>query len=117
MKKEIFTGTFGGLIGSLCCLGPTILIIAGLGAFFGINGACYTQYRPQFFALGLGFLATATFVYFRRKNSGVCEITPKGKIKFILIAIFSMLVTYTILIIFVIPKLQGAFLPNSCSIL
>jgi len=113
--KGVVTGGAGGVIGALCCLGPTILIIIGIGAFFGINGACYTQYRPQFLILGLGFLATATFIYFRKKSSGTCEITPKGKIKFTGIAIISMLIVYIILILFVVPHIQAAYLPNSCS--
>ncbi len=114
--KGVVTGSTGGVIGALCCLGPTILIIIGIGAFFGISGACYTQYRPQFLILGLGFLATATFIYFRKKNSGTCEITPKGKIKFTAISIVSMLAIYLLLITFVIPRLQEAFLPHACTI-
>lgn len=113
--KSLATGSAGGVIGALCCLGPTILILAGIGAFFGINGACYTQYRVPFLGIGLLFLVGASLIYFRKKKSGTCEITPKGKIKFAAIAIVSMLAVYLLLILFIVPHIQAAFLPHACT--
>lgn len=114
--KSLATGSAGGVIGALCCLGPTILILIGIGAFFGINGACYTQYRVPFLGLGLIFLAGASFIYFRKKNAGTCEITSKDKIRFTGIAIVSMLAIYVFLITYAIPHLQEAFLPHACTV-
>lgn len=114
-KRGVLTGALGGILGSLCCLGPTILILLGVGAFFGISGACYTQYRLPFLSLGFLFVALSSFIYFRKKKSGKCEITPKGKIKFVAISVSIMLVTYMIFIVFIIPKIQAAFLHSSCS--
>ena len=117
MKREILTGSTGGVIGALCCLGPTILILVGVGAFFGITALCYESYRPQFFALGLLFLFTATFIYFKNKKINVCYVTSKGKIKYWAISIVSMIATYAIVIIYIVPYLQTSILGvNSCSV-
>ena len=66
--KGVLTGTGSGIIGALCCLGPTTLIIVGIGAFFGITGACFRQFRPEFLLLGFTFLIMATLIYFRKQS-------------------------------------------------
>ena len=38
IKKSIFSGFLGGVMASMCCLGPTLLVLVGLGALFGISG-------------------------------------------------------------------------------
>jgi hypothetical protein len=117
MRKDIKNGFFSGAVASLCCLGPTLLIMFGIGAVFGITSLCYSQYRPQFFALGLSFLFMATFIYFRNRKINACELNTRKKTEYIAVSIISMLVIYTIFIIFVIPYVQSSILNvNSCSV-
>ncbi len=115
MKTEIKNGLFSGGIASLCCLGPTILVLLGVAAIFGISALCYENYRPQFFLLGLFFLSITTFIYFRKKKIGTCDITSKEKTRYIAISVSFMVITYAILITYVVPYLQSSVLKvNSC---
>ncbi len=104
--KGIFMGLGGGLIGTLCCLGPTVLILLGLAGFFGITGACYHNLRIYFLTAGLIFLGISFFVYLRNKKKGVCRPISRKKIYAIIIAILVFLVVYWLALYHLVPYLQ-----------
>ena len=104
--KGIFMGLGGGLIGTLCCLGPTVLILVGLAGFFGITGACYHNLRIYFLAAGLIFLGISFFIYSSNKKKGICKPTSKKKIYTILIALVFFLVFYWLALYQLVPYLQ-----------
>lgn len=63
-------GIFAGFIASLCCVGPLILIILGVG---GASTALAIGKRsPWFLGLGIAILVGGLFYYFGRKKK-VCE--------------------------------------------
>src|SRR3989338_6829024 len=115
MKTETKNGLLSGGIASLCCLGPTILVLLGAAAIFGITALCYENYRSQFFLLGLLFLSITTFIYFRKKKINACELTSKEKTRYVAISVSFMVITYAILITYIVPYLQSSILKvNSC---
>ena len=115
MKTEIKNGLLSGGIASLCCLGPTFLVLLGAAAIFGISALCYQNYRPQFFLLGLFFLSITTFIYFRKRKINACELTSKEKTRYVAISVSFMIVAYALLITYIVPYLQSSVLNvNSC---
>ena len=60
----------------VCCIGPLLPVLLGLGgatALFGLD-----QYQPWFIALGLLILAAASWFAVRRQNR-CCAVKSKGR--------------------------------------
>lgn len=115
VTKGISNGLIGGAVASLCCLGPTIITIFGIGALLGISGVCYAQYRLQFLLAGLFFIGIGTFLYFK-KGKNKCELQTKRKTAYVGVSLISMSVTYTLIIYFLVPFLQSSINSGFCSI-
>lgn len=72
--KAIGIGIKAGIISSLCCILPLILVILGLvsiGAALRI-----VQYKPYFIGLSIIFL-TGSFILYFKKNKTCCSINKK----------------------------------------
>ena len=53
-NKSVKVGVIAGLLASLCCIGPIIIIFFGLGSFsFALS---LSQYKPYFLILSIIFL-------------------------------------------------------------
>ena len=64
-KESLVPGVVGALIASLCCLGPLVIILLGLGS---ASTAMSLGYRkPYFLLLGVIFFLVG-FYYYQRKN-------------------------------------------------
>ena len=69
-KTPVIIGVVAGFIASLCCLGPVLLVLFGLGSIsFALSIGKYTW---LFLSLGIIFLIAALIVYFTKKKS--CNI-------------------------------------------
>lgn len=92
VKKEkapwIF-GLVGGLIGSLCCVGPLVIFFFGLGS---ISAALSIgKYTPFFITAAVVFIGIAFFIHLKQRNC--CNIDGLKKHKWnILIALVTMFV-------------------------
>lgn len=65
-KQALKFGVGAGLIAVLCCVGPLIPILIGVGgatALFGLD-----QYKPVFIGTGLLLLAVASWYVVRKRN-------------------------------------------------
>ena len=70
-KTPLIMGAIAGLIASLCCLGPILLVLFGLSSIsFALS---IGQYTWLFFSLGTIFFITAFIVYLSKKKS--CSIS------------------------------------------
>jgi len=116
IKKSIISGFLGGFVASMCCLGPTLIVLVGLGAFFGISGLCFADLRIYFIAAGLIVFGIATGLYMTRDKI-VCSLDNKKKTIFVLVSIAVMVITYSLILFFVVPYLQAPISAHStCSI-
>ncbi len=119
MKKSIFKGIFsgavGGAIASLCCIGPLILTLLGLGVLFGLTGICLADFRLLFFGIAFVFILLSGFLHFR-KGPKVCGISFKHKCTFILLALIAMSVVYLLLMWQLMPYLLSLSQAPTCSI-
>jgi mercuric ion transport protein len=70
--KLLETGAVGSAIAaSVCCLGPLLLAVLGLGG--GALFVRFAPYRPLFAVLTLLFLGAAFYLTYRRSPSTECE--------------------------------------------
>lgn len=71
-SKFLKFGVLGGVIASMCCWGPLLLISLGL---IGTSGALSIGYQsPWFFGVGIVFTAIFAGLYIRKKiKSGDCS--------------------------------------------
>lgn len=95
-------GIFSALFASICCIGPLVLILLGLGSL-GI-GAIIGKYHWWFLGAGVLMILIAWRYYFKEKkacNSKACQMENKTKTLVILItatlivAFFIVLNLYT----------------------
>ena len=76
---------------SICCLGPLLLLAAGVGGSSSLGMVTAMEpYRPVFIAITLGLLALVYYKMFWRKTG--CESCNRGqKMLFWVIAVLSLL--------------------------
>jgi hypothetical protein len=67
-------GIGSGIIASLCCLLPIVLIFLGIGSIS--TALSITQYKPYFLFLSLVFMAGFSWVYLKKSNcmDGSCKM-------------------------------------------
>lgn len=95
-KKLLYAGGFAGLIGSLCCLGPVILVMFGLA---GVSTALSIgKFTWLFTTLALIFFGIAVFLYLKKKNccsaQGIRKQWKIMIIAFVILVIFLILLKY-----------------------
>ncbi len=88
-KKGGLTGVFSGLIASLCCITPLVLIFLGIGSIsFAFS---FIGLKLYFLLASLLFLGTSFFLYLRRQK---CGIITGLKSPFILTALVVHLILF-----------------------
>lgn len=107
--KAIAIGLKGGIISSLCCVGPLVLVFLGIGS---VSGAlALTQYRPYFIVLSLAFMAAATWHHMNRScDGGACKL---GKKRFIVTTLAVYAIVLVVLLYAVVPVLAPAVFSSS----
>ncbi|RME52641.1 hypothetical protein D6783_04140 [Candidatus Woesearchaeota archaeon] len=71
MKKEdknlVVAGGVAGVLGALCCVGPVVIVLLGLGSVS--TALTIGRYSWLFTGLALLFFGLAVVLYLRKKNS------------------------------------------------
>lgn len=70
-KATLMGSMVAGLAGSVCCLGPIVLALLGLGGASAL--ASLTAYRPLFMGVTVVLLGTAYYLTYRKKSAGECK--------------------------------------------
>lgn len=70
-KEAIKVGFLPGLIGTLCCLGPLILIMMGL--ISASTALSFIAYKWWFFTLSIILLVGTLWFYIKRRRQMVCN--------------------------------------------
>lgn len=95
-KKLLYAGGIGGVIASLCCLGPVILVMFGLA---GVSTALSIgKFTWLFTTLALIFFGVATLLYLNKRKccnaKGLKENWKPIIIAFVILVIFLILLKY-----------------------
>ena len=77
-KSSLGSGFIGGLVGSLCCVTPLVLVLIGLSGVAGataLAGTLQQNFRwTLFIPLATLFLMGAMYFHIKKK-AGVCNLT------------------------------------------
>lgn len=94
--KLLAFGAIGGFIASLCCIGPVIIVLFGLGSLsFALSIGTYSW---LFISLGIIFFVTALIFYLNKKKS--CNIRGVKKhwkqiiVAFVIMALVLIIIKY-----------------------
>ncbi|MCV6986929.1 hypothetical protein H7H78_16365 [Mycobacterium shinjukuense] len=92
-------GITGGVVGMLCCVGPTILALLGIvtaATAFAWANDLYDNYAWWFRAGGLAVLALLVWMVLRRRNQ--CSINAIRRLRWRLVTVLAIAVgTYGVL--------------------
>ncbi len=103
VKKGILSGTGSGIVTTLCCVGPLIIILLGFGTF--TLALSVSQYRPYFIALGILFLILSILLHLRKKNCCHIEGLKRERL-FIISAVLSMGIVYLGALYVIVPAIS-----------
>jgi len=104
VKKGILSGAGSGIVTTICCVGPLIIILLGLGTVS--LALSVSQYRPYFIALGILFLLLSIFLHLRKKNS--CSVEGlKSERLFVVSTVLSMGIIYLSVLYVVVPAISS----------
>jgi len=71
-NKSLAAGALTAIGASVCCIGPLLLVTAGISGAWIARLTAFEPYRPIFFGLTLLFLAIAFYKLYFQKPS--CEV-------------------------------------------
>ncbi|MCI0424423.1 MAG: hypothetical protein L0Z49_07495 [Actinobacteria bacterium] len=100
-------GLTGGLVGMLCCVGPTLLAIFGVvsaGTAFAMATDLYEGYGWWF--RGAGLLVLAGMVWLALRRRAMCNVAGLRQVRFRIIGILAVAVV-TYLILYVVTTRLG----------
>lgn len=105
-KKAVGIGLKAGIIASLCCIIPLILIIFGLAS--ASVALKFVQYKPYFIGLSILFLVGSLWYYFRKRACSVCAPNENkiSKKWFVGTAVSFHLLTFAILLYLLMPTIS-----------
>lgn len=116
IKEGVTKGIFGGFLSSLCCVGPLIVILFGLGSVsFALS---ISKYRPYFLGIGFLFMVGTIALHLKKKNK-CCDVncfSVKGLKKernFIVSVIISMIVFYVLALYVLVPAVSPMVYSNA----
>ncbi len=116
IKEGIGKGILSGFFSSLCCVGPLIIVLLGLGSVsFALS---ISQYKPYFLGIGFLFMIGVIFLHLNKKNK-TCKtncFTLKGLKKernFIISVILSMVLFYFIALYILMPLISPIIYNNA----
>lgn len=96
-RKAIGIGIKAGIISSLCCVLPLILVILGIVSIG--TALSIVQYKPYFIGLSILFLVASLILYFR-KNKTCCGMDRKF---FIRTAVTTHVLIFVLLLYVFVP--------------
>jgi hypothetical protein len=105
--KSLSSGFVSGLLGSLCCVGPLVLVLIGLSGVSGamaLSGTWTQQYRWTLF-IPLAVLFLSGSIYFHiRKKAGVCNLKTIRHYKtFVITTIIFSMIIWVLLLYVIVP--------------
>ncbi|NOZ81166.1 MAG: hypothetical protein GXP63_05850 [DPANN group archaeon] len=95
-KKLVAVGGVAGVFGALCCVGPVVIVLFGLGSVS--TALSIGRYTWLFTTIALLFFGTATYLYLKKKNccsrDGVRQNWKPIVVAFILLSVLLTVLKY-----------------------
>lgn len=97
-KKLVVAGGFAGVLGALCCVGPVVIVLFGLGSVS--TALTIGKYTWLFTTIALIFFGVAVFLYLKKKDccsaNGFKQNWKPIIISFVLLVVLLILLKYWI---------------------
>ncbi len=95
-KKDLIKfGVVGGLVSSLCCISPIVLMLIGIG--FSPIIIAFTKMKPLFFILGLSIISAGILYHILGKRKCSYKIDKRKVVTDVLLTLSVFLVSYIVL--------------------
>ena len=101
IKGGVKTGVVAGFLSSLCCTGPLLFILLGLGSF-GFASSL-PKYRPFFITMATIFLIFGIYRTTKKKHGSCNLFNLKKELKTIIIAIITTIIIWALLLYIIVP--------------
>jgi hypothetical protein len=111
MAKSFGSGFVGGLLGSLCCVTPLVLVLLGLSGLSGamaLAGTLQQNFRwTLFIPIGLVFLLASIYFHIK-KREGTCNVKLIKHYKAYVIGtiVFAIIVWFSLIYV-IVPAIFG----------
>ncbi|UEN99084.1 mercury transporter MerT [Acidiferrobacter thiooxydans] len=103
-----------GFLASICCVGPLVLVVAGIGGAWVSDLTILDPLRPWLMAMTLGLLAFAHVRYWReRRRAAACGCPPTARRSALWLWFGTALVAVTLLAPYVLPALIVPSIPTT----
>ena len=103
-----------GFLASICCVGPLVLVVAGIGGAWVSDLTILDPLRPWLMAMTLGLLAFAHVRYWReRRRAAACSCPPTARRSALWLWFGTALVAVTLLAPYVLPALIVPSIPTT----
>ena len=114
-EKPIKIGLLAGFIASLCCIGPLVLVVLGVGG--ASTALAIGKQSPYFLTLGVLILVAGLGLHYFRKNKKCNEcdaerLSWKKMIVIIILACTAFIAVYYILLYVLVPWLAPIVYQN-----
>ncbi len=98
--KGLTSGFWSGIVSSLCCITPMVLIFLGLGTVsFAFS---FVAYKLEFLLISLFFLALTTWLFFKKEK---CSLFSKQAASFLITSLTVYLLLFFGLVYGLVPAL------------
>lgn len=115
-RETIKSGILPGLVATLCCLGPLVLIMLGL--ISASTALSFTVYREWFLALSFVLLVSTVWFYLKKRRQIICAgCTTKSQERqriaaFVFFSATTTLLVYVLVFYVVLPWLAPVVFEN-----
>ena len=96
VKSSLVAGALAAIAASLCCVGPLVLVMAGVGGAWVSNLRVFEPWRPLFVGLTVVFMALALHKIWRPATScapgSVCALPKNNRRHKILFGVITVLI-------------------------
>ena len=113
-RRGLCAAVVTGFLASVCCVGPLVLVVAGIGGAWVSDLTILDPLRPWLMAMTLGLLAFAHVRYWReRRRAAACGCPPTARRSAFWLWFGTALVAVTLLAPYVLPALIVPSIPTT----
>ncbi len=113
-RRGLWAAVVTGFLASICCVGPLILVVAGIGGAWVADLTILDPLRPWLIAMTLGLLGFAHFRYWRgRRAEAACACPPAHRRSALWLWVGTALIAVALLAPYVLPALIAPSIPTT----
>lgn len=109
----VWAAVVTGFLASICCVGPLILVVAGVGGAWVSDLTALDPIRPWLTAATLVLLAAAHVRYWRKRRAIACDCTHEKKQSALWLWLGTALVLISLAAPYVLPALLVPSVPHT----